>query len=310
MKKIFTVIIAVSGLVLSVQSQTLLTGVRKPIQLNYEKAPGDTIVEYPPAVDTCQSTDIYIVDAFGTYTLPIPGSPMDVTAVGQKMETQLSEVLAVGAYIQLVGTGNTSPYAVSINTDGTSPGSALGTSSSFTVIDTLDAANNIYYAFALFASPVSLSSSDFYVTGTVTPTAAGDTIRYLLYDCASATSFLQAGTTWLSAATGGIEYDVAFEVFGIEASASIEESNISVSNIMPNPASDYTMLVYNIKESSSVSVKLIDLTGQVVKQINEGSKAAGTYSVKIDLDDVAAGTYIYQMNANGYTSTGRVIVSK
>lgn len=277
---------------------------------SFDKAPGDTTYFYPPAVDTCQSNALGGSVAFGTFSM----GPVSVSAVGQKFtNANNAKVLAIGGYVQLIGSGSLTPYTVSVNGGTTTPGSALGTGA--VVLDTtLNAPQGLHYVLWLLPSPVQVAN-DFYVVGTTTPSAAGDTIRYLLNaDCASGNSFINIGT-WANSNTPpyNLANDIAFETIIIEGTPSnfsVNESVIEVAKVMPNPASDFSVLVYNIKESAKVDVKILDITGKVVRQINEGTKQAGTYTTVLNLNELANGTYVYQVSANGHTTTGRLVVAK
>jgi hypothetical protein len=56
--------------------------------------------------------------------------------------------------------------------------------------------------------------------------------------------------------------------------------------------------------------KFQTLAGQQVMQLNEGEKTAGVYTRSIDVSNLAAGTYVYEVSCNGKSVKGRMVVSK
>jgi hypothetical protein len=95
--------------------------------------------------------------------------------------------------------------------------------------------------------------------------------------------------------------------------ASVEESlanNFSVGQNMPNPFGDNAIINYELKEAGNVSIEFVDVTGKLVKSINNGSQAAGTYTVAIDANDFAEGVYFYTFTVGTEKVTRRMVVTK
>ena len=90
----------------------------------------------------------------------------------------------------------------------------------------------------------------------------------------------------------------------------ITASNISVSQNVPNPFTNNTVISYNLNEAANVSVQIVDVTGKVVTTINEGNQAAGEHNITIDGSTLAEGTYFYTFTAGTYQVTKRMVVSK
>jgi flagellar hook assembly protein FlgD len=79
---------------------------------------------------------------------------------------------------------------------------------------------------------------------------------------------------------------------------------------MPNPFGDNAIINYELKEAGNVSIEFVDVTGKVVKSINNGSQAAGTYTVAIDANDFAEGVYFYTFTVGAEKVTRRMVVTK
>jgi Secretion system C-terminal sorting domain len=95
--------------------------------------------------------------------------------------------------------------------------------------------------------------------------------------------------------------------------AGVEETlanNFSVGQNMPNPFGDNAIINYELKEAGNVSIEFVDVTGKVVKSINNGSQAAGTYTVAIDANDFAEGVYFYTFTVGAEKVTKRMVVTK
>lgn len=87
-------------------------------------------------------------------------------------------------------------------------------------------------------------------------------------------------------------------------------NNINVSQNVPNPFNGNTVISYSLTEASTVSIKVVDVTGNVVSNINEETKTAGEHNITIDGSSLAQGTYFYTFTAGEYTVTKRMIVTK
>jgi hypothetical protein len=62
----------------------------------------------------------------------------------------------------------------------------------------------------------------------------------------------------------------------------------------PNPFNPSTTISYSLTGSGKVSLKVYNLTGQLVQTVLEGvEQARGRYEVKVDMKDRASGVYIY-----------------
>ncbi len=72
----------------------------------------------------------------------------------------------------------------------------------------------------------------------------------------------------------------------------------------PNPFNPTTNIKYEIPRDANVSIKIYDLLGREVFNINE-YKTAGNYEVMFDGSNLASGLYFYSLEASPSTSSGR-----
>jgi hypothetical protein len=84
-------------------------------------------------------------------------------------------------------------------------------------------------------------------------------------------------------------------------------SNAGV-HIFPNPANDIINLQYELKASSEISIKLIDLSGKHVATLFEGSQSQGKQELNLRTAELNKGIYLLQMNVGNELVTRKVIV--
>jgi hypothetical protein len=78
----------------------------------------------------------------------------------------------------------------------------------------------------------------------------------------------------------------------------------------PNPANGSCQIQYKIKNAGNVKIEFYNSNGSLVKCINEGNKAAGLYSVTIDLSNLASGNYYYSLNSDNHRMTRKMVITK
>jgi len=76
----------------------------------------------------------------------------------------------------------------------------------------------------------------------------------------------------------------------------------------PNPANSTTVINYNMKTANTVSLSIVDVTGKIVKTINEGTKSFGSHSLTLDVKDLSAGVYSYTLTVGENQITKRMII--
>ena len=76
----------------------------------------------------------------------------------------------------------------------------------------------------------------------------------------------------------------------------------------PNPFNPETTLSFDLKDDAVVTLKIYDVTGQVVRTLFNGQAfSAGTYQMLWDAQNdngekVGSGVYMYQLKTGDYTS--------
>jgi hypothetical protein len=91
------------------------------------------------------------------------------------------------------------------------------------------------------------------------------------------------------------------------------DKTIGIVNVYPNPMNDYTSIEYSLTTSQFVSVKIFDIQGVEIKQLNARIEAPGYHRHIWDGTNEAStqlpsGTYIYQIQAGQKKVSGKVIL--
>jgi len=82
----------------------------------------------------------------------------------------------------------------------------------------------------------------------------------------------------------------------------------SVSQNRPNPFSGTTTIDVKLTQSSSVVVEVMNVTGQKVMELNNGTLNAGNHSFKINASQLSSGIYFYTVRAGNSSVTKKMIV--
>ena len=95
-----------------------------------------------------------------------------------------------------------------------------------------------------------------------------------------------------------------------EASLDIEVAKGDLSfDVMPNPANNFTNLVFNPTSSGEVEIRVADLSGKIlVNQKVNLDKTAQTY--KLDVSEFKSGLYLVTVKNNEAVSTQKVLVQR
>jgi len=76
----------------------------------------------------------------------------------------------------------------------------------------------------------------------------------------------------------------------------------------PNPFNPATTIAYQLSVPNRVTLKVFDVLGREVTTLVDELKLAGTYSTQWDASGVACGVYFYQLTAEGFVQTKKLIL--
>ena len=81
-------------------------------------------------------------------------------------------------------------------------------------------------------------------------------------------------------------------------------------NNYPNPFNPSTTIKYQIPQLSLVTLKVYDVMGSEVATLVNEEKSAGTYEVEFNATGLTSGIYFYQLKADSFVETKKMILMK
>lgn len=95
----------------------------------------------------------------------------------------------------------------------------------------------------------------------------------------------------------------------VEQKISVPEK-FDLSNNYPNPFNPSTSIDVSLQESGIMSLQIFNVLGELVKLVDEGYKAAGVYSYKINMNNFASGLYLYRLQQGSNVITKKMMLLK
>ena len=77
---------------------------------------------------------------------------------------------------------------------------------------------------------------------------------------------------------------------------------------IPNPFSKITSIEYAIPTATQVTLTLYDESGRLIKELVNGTQAAGSHKVSFEQENLQTGVYFYQMKAGEFVKTRRMMI--
>ena len=99
-------------------------------------------------------------------------------------------------------------------------------------------------------------------------------------------------------------------VTGVEQELGIVPEKFELSQNYPNPFNPSTVIKFNIAKAGFVSLKVYDITGKEVAALVNQELSKGKFSIYFDASNLASGTYIYQLTANGTKISKKMMLLK
>jgi hypothetical protein len=84
--------------------------------------------------------------------------------------------------------------------------------------------------------------------------------------------------------------------------------NFELSQNFPNPARLSTQFNLRLNDKSNVTIHVVNVVGQSVKQLSMGSMDTGNHRITLDVSDLTAGIYYYSVNVDGQIATRKIVV--
>ena len=78
----------------------------------------------------------------------------------------------------------------------------------------------------------------------------------------------------------------------------------------PNPFNPSTTIRFDVRTSGNVSLKVFDVLGREVEVIVNDFLKLGSYSVQFSGDNLPRGVYYYELRAESFSETKRMLLVK
>ncbi|MCX6639150.1 MAG: SBBP repeat-containing protein [bacterium] len=78
----------------------------------------------------------------------------------------------------------------------------------------------------------------------------------------------------------------------------------------PNPFNPTTTIRYELPTNSHVSLEVFDVSGRLVTTLINGMREVGNHEVTFDASGLAAGVYVYRLQAGEYTGVQKMVLLK
>jgi len=86
--------------------------------------------------------------------------------------------------------------------------------------------------------------------------------------------------------------------------------SFSLHQNFPNPFNPGTKIKYSIPQSSKIIIKVFDVLGNEVATLVNEEKSVGTYELNWNAANLPSGVYLYQLKADSYLQTKKMILLK
>jgi hypothetical protein len=90
----------------------------------------------------------------------------------------------------------------------------------------------------------------------------------------------------------------------------VEKIRYALYQNYPNPFNPQTNIEFVLAARSNVRLELVNVLGQVVRVLAEGSYTAGHHQISLDGSDLAAGVYLYKLRADKFTQVRKLVLLK
>ncbi len=87
-----------------------------------------------------------------------------------------------------------------------------------------------------------------------------------------------------------------------------EASGFTLEQNQPNPVANATTISFGIEAAGHVRVRVLDVTGREVAVLVDEALAAGNYTTRFAPGSLAAGVYVYTLEAGGQVTSRRMLV--
>jgi pimeloyl-ACP methyl ester carboxylesterase len=139
-------------------------------------------------------------------------------------------------------------------------------------------------------------------------------LKAMVFDKESAMSYEIELSNIHSLRTSQNQEYLVYNTEDIVMARAVTQSSIQTDDILltckPNPTTGETVIEYQVKDQSFVSLKLNSMSGQLIQILTEGDMTSGFHSLNFDGSRLANGVYNLQMVVDGKSVSRLLVISK
>ncbi|HNV28594.1 MAG TPA: DUF1501 domain-containing protein [Cyclobacteriaceae bacterium] len=87
-------------------------------------------------------------------------------------------------------------------------------------------------------------------------------------------------------------------------------NRFALEDCFPNPATDFTTIQFKINNTNLVDITLKDSQGRTLKTLLHEERPEGSHIIKVNVSDLPAGIYFYQLKTGFFKETRKLIVTR
>jgi hypothetical protein len=107
-----------------------------------------------------------------------------------------------------------------------------------------------------------------------------------------------------------VERTICGSPTGVNGNNKITPDEFALGQNYPNPFNPSTKITYNIHSSGTVTLKVYNAAGELVKELVNKYHEKGSYEVAFEGAALTSGVYFYTLDAEGFTATKKMVLVK
>ena len=102
--------------------------------------------------------------------------------------------------------------------------------------------------------------------------------------------------------------DQRIDIFGINTDVNDLQNSATQTVVYPNPASAYVYVRFFMQRPGDADITIFDIYGKEVYRKTLSQKSFGSQIQAVNINQLAAGQYLYSVRTREYTNTGKLVV--
>ena len=102
----------------------------------------------------------------------------------------------------------------------------------------------------------------------------------------------------------------AWSTTGVAEIGTVVPNKFAVSQNYPNPFNPSTQIKVTLGETGVMSLKVYNILGQLVQVVDQGQRAAGSYTYTVDMSRFSSGVYFYRLEQGSNIMTKKMLLLK